>query len=153
MIKSIIIPWIFKKAESDLSTRYTNPIRLGVNEFLQPLLNMKEENCSIKYDAHEGFHDLKLKRKGTYLDFNDLSGGMKEQLNTALRLSMADVLKSEHDDCLPILLDDSFSNSDPERIIYINNMLTKAATNGLQIILITCSPELHAGIEAKRIYL
>ena len=65
---------------------------------------------------------------------------MKEQLTAALRLSMADVLKSQHDGCLPLVFDDAFANSDPQRIPFIKDMILKAAEKGLQIIILTCDP-------------
>ena len=55
-----------------------------------------------------------MRRGKEFYDFDQLSGGMKEQLTAALRLSMADVLKSEHDGCLPLVFDDAFTNSDPK---------------------------------------
>ena len=54
-----------------------------------------------------------LMRGGEFYDFHQLSGGMKEQLAAALRLSIADVLKGSHDDCLPLVFDDAFTTQIP----------------------------------------
>ena len=65
---------------------------------------------------------------------------MREQLAAALRLSMADVLKEAHNGCLPLVFDDAFTNSDPERIDLVKRMLSTAVDRGLQVILLTCDP-------------
>ena len=65
---------------------------------------------------------------------------MREQLAAALRLSMADVLKDAHDGCLPLVFDDAFTNSDPERVDLVKRMLGTAVERGLQVILLTCDP-------------
>jgi uncharacterized protein YhaN len=65
---------------------------------------------------------------------------MREQLAAALRLSMADVLKDAHDGCLPLVFDDAFTNSDPERVELVKRMLGTAVDRGLQVILLTCDP-------------
>ena len=65
---------------------------------------------------------------------------MREQLAAALRLSMADVLREAHDGCLPLVFDDAFTNSDPERVDLVKRMLGSAVDRGLQVILLTCDP-------------
>jgi uncharacterized protein YhaN len=81
-----------------------------------------------------------LRRGQDFYAFDTLSGGMREQLAAALRLSMADVLKGAHDGCLPIVFDDAFTNSDPDRIDLVKRMLGTAVDRGLQVILLTCDP-------------
>ena len=70
---------------------------------------------------------------------------MREQLAAALRLSMADVLKGSHDGCLPLVFDDAFTNSDPERVDLVKGMLSTAVERGLQVILLTCDPTAYGG--------
>ena len=41
--------------------------------------------------------------------------------------------------------DDAFTNSDPERIHNVKQMLGTAADKGLQVILLTCHPEAYGG--------
>ena len=65
------------------------------------------------------------------------------RLAAALRLSMADVLKDAHDGCLPLVFDDAFTNSDPERIDLVKRMLSTAVERGLQVVLLTCAPEAY----------
>ena len=94
----------------------------------------------LSYDQSKGFQGLQLRRGQEYYDFGALSGGMREQLAAALRLSMADVLKDGHDGCLPLVFDDAFTNSDPERVDLVKRMLGTAVERGLQVILLTCDP-------------
>ena len=92
-------------------------------------------------------------RKYQLYEFDQLSGGMKEQLTAALRLSMADVLKSQHDGCLPLVFDDAFTNSDPQRVGVVKKMLKSAVDQGLQVILLTCDPEAYEEFADKYISL
>ena len=78
---------------------------------------------------------------------------MKEQLMAALRLSMADVLKSQHDGCLPLVFDDAFTNSDPKRIEVVIKMLKSSVDKGLQVILLTCDPKAYEEFADKYISL
>ena len=47
-------------------------------------------------------------------------------------------LPSGHDGCLPLIFDDAFTNSDPERVQGLKSMLERAVDRGLQIILLSC---------------
>jgi len=94
-----------------------------------------------------------LRRGKEFYDFDQLSGGMREQLTAALRLSMADVLKSEHNGCLPLVFDDAFTNSDPQRVEIVKKMLQSAVDKGLQIILLTCDPKAYEEFADKHVFL
>jgi uncharacterized protein YhaN len=78
---------------------------------------------------------------------------MREQLGTALRLSMADVLKAGHDGCLPLVFDDAFTNADPLRLARLQQMLALAVARGLQVIVLTCDPQAYAGLEGTTVNL
>ena len=78
---------------------------------------------------------------------------MKEQLTAALRLSIADVLKGSHDGCLPLVFDDAFTNSDPERVRIVKQMLSTAVDRGLQVILLTCDPRAYSDFADQAIHL
>ncbi|MGC6483019.1 MAG: AAA family ATPase [Synechococcus sp.] len=132
---------LFNSARSDLSSRYTTPLSNNIARYLTPLLTQPDALCSLSYDAKNGLGDLRLQRDGLTLPFANLSGGMKEQLNAALRLALADTLRAGHDGCLPVLFDDAFSNTDPERLQAVLSMLRKAADDGLQIVVLSCDGE------------
>ena len=78
---------------------------------------------------------------------------MKELLNCALRLAIADTLSNCHNGCLPLVFDDAFTNSDSERVPLIKKMLRKATDQGLQIILLTCAPKAYQAFADKSIML
>lgn len=85
--------------------------------------------------------------------FSELSGGAHEQVGIALRLAMAEVLAKDHGDSLPLILDDAFVNSDPDRVKKLHRMLYLAADHGLQVIVLTCNPSDYATLGAKEIRL
>ena len=66
---------------------------------------------------------------------------------------MAEVLAEAYDGSLPVLFDDAFANSDPERQAGVYRMLQKASEQGLQVILLTCDPERSQTIKNVRRFL
>jgi len=46
-----------------------------------------------------------------------------------------------YNNCLPLVFDDAFSNSDRERLLGLERMLQRALQQGLQLVLFTCQPE------------
>ena len=143
---------LFGNAQADLSTRYTKPLAQSIGNFLKPLIS-DGPVAQLSFDPTNGFSGLKMRRGKEFYEFDQLSGGMREQLTAALRLSMADVLKSEHDGCLPLVFDDAFTNSDPKRVEIIKKMLQSAVNKGLQVILLTCDPKSYEKFADERIIL
>ena len=134
-----LLQQLFQDAQADLSSRYSEPLARAIGDYLKPLLP-DGQATRLSYDQNKGLQGLQLKRGQEFYDFESLSGGMREQLAAALRLSMADVLKEAHDGCLPLVFDDAFTNSDPERVDLVKHMLGAAVERGLQVILLTCDP-------------
>jgi uncharacterized protein YhaN len=134
-----LLQQLFQEAQADLSSRYSEPLARAIGDYLKPLVP-DGQAARLSYDQSKGFQSLQLRRGQEFYDFEALSGGMREQLAAALRLSMADVLKEAHDGCLPLVFDDAFTNSDPERIDLVKRMLSTAVDRGLQVILLTCDP-------------
>ena len=130
---------LFQEAQADLSSRYSEPLAQAIGEYLRPLVP-DGPAAKLSYDQTRGFQGLQLRRGQEFYDFDALSGGMREQLAAALRLSMADVLRHAYDGCLPLVFDDAFTNADPERIDLVKRMLGTAVERGLQVILLTCDP-------------
>ena len=130
---------LFQEAQADLSSRYSQPLAQAIDSYLSPLVS-EGPAARLSYDQSQGFQGLQLRRGQEFYDFGSLSGGMREQLAAALRLSMADVLKDAHDGCLPLVFDDAFTNSDPQRIDLVRRMLGSAVERGLQVILLSCDP-------------
>jgi len=92
------------------------------------------------------------KQKGLF-SFGKLSHGTREQVALALRLAMAQLLAADHDDCLPLILDDAFTHADKNRIEKLKSLLYQASQNGLQIILLSCHPENYSGLSASEVAL
>jgi hypothetical protein len=63
-----------------------------------------------------------------------LSVGTRDQLATLIRVTIADQLKTA------IVLDDHLVHTDPKRLAWFREMLTKTAVN-TQVIVLTCRPE------------
>ena len=143
---------LFCDVQADLSSKYTEPLAKSVSNFLKPLIPFGPL-VQLNFDQVKGFSSLKMRRGKEFYDFDQLSGGMREQLTAALRLSMADVLKSEHDGCLPLVFDDAFTNSDPKRVDIVKKMIKSAVEKGLQIILLTCDPNAYENFADKKILL
>ncbi|MCP4498782.1 MAG: recombinase RecF, partial [Deltaproteobacteria bacterium] len=97
----------------------------------------------------DGLQELGLQREGTLFTFQQLSGGMKEQLNAALRIAIADTLKERHGGCLPLLFDDAFTNTDAQRLQGVLKMLEQAVSRGLQIIVLSCDPDPYKSVANK----
>ncbi|KKZ12751.1 MAG: hypothetical protein TE42_03240 [Candidatus Synechococcus spongiarum SP3] len=140
----------FRQAQDHLSNRYTEPLAQAVSSYLAPLRpDHQGPICQMRYSQDAGLQGLQLWRGQNPYDFAQLSGGMREQLGAALRLSMADVLKDRHDHCLPLIFDDAFANTDPERISMVSRMLNTAAARGLQVILLACDPQAYESLNPE----
>ncbi len=142
----------FMKAQADLSSRYSEPLARAIGDYLKPLVP-DGQTARLSYDPTKGFQGLQLRRGQEFYDFEALSGGMREQLAAALRLSMADVLKEAHDGCLPLVFDDAFTNSDPDRVDLVKRMLGTAVERGLQVILLTCDPNAYGSFADQMVEL
>ena len=66
---------------------------------------------------------------------------------------VAEVLAADFDGCLPVVFDDAFAYSDPERVNRLQRMLDLAATRGLQVIVLTCNPVDYVALGAKTVTL
>lgn len=128
---------LFQSAQNDLSQRYSQPLNDAVNDLIEPVIGQRASS-RLSFQQSSGFHGLQLCRGNGVYDFGELSGGMREQLSAAVRLAMADVLRPGHDGCLPLIFDDAFTNSDPDRVQRLKSMLERAVDRGLQIILLSC---------------
>jgi hypothetical protein len=104
--------------------------------------------------ADSGLGGLELIRPGeSAFPFAALSGGAREQTAAAVRLALAEILAADHDGCLPLVFDDAFAYSDPERIQALQRMLDLAALRGLQVIVLTCAPADYSALGATQITL
>ena len=99
------------------------------------------------------FEGLEINRALGQFSFDTLSGGTKEQVAAAMRLAVAELLSADHDGCLPIVFDDSFTHSDPQRVKDLQRMLDRAADRGVQVIVLTCTPSDYTTLGAREVML
>lgn len=145
---------LFAEQQEQLAVQYTQPLVDRANQYLKPVLGADVE-LKLTLDG------TSVKALGIYrqsvstgaFEFDVLSGGTREQVAAALRLAIAEVLAADHDGCLPVVFDDAFTHSDPERTRALQRMLDLAATRGLQVIVLTCDPSAYTGFGAHEIHL
>ncbi len=130
----------FLAAQDDLASRYGAPLTAALGPYLLEL-GQAADAPQMQLDPQQGFGDLLLRQEGESFGFERLSGGMREQLAAALRLALAEVLLPAYDGCLPLVFDDAFTNTDPGRLALIKQMLALGVSRGVQVILLTCTPD------------
>ena len=144
----------FDEQVTTLEKRFTQPLLEKVSGYLSIVFGPQARATARYQDG--AFQDLALDRSaqglGTY-SFGSLSGGAKEQLGVAFRLAVAEIVAEAHDNCLPLVLDDAFVNSDAERVNGLLLMIYRAAENGLQILLCTCNPTDYSELGTNEIRL
>ena len=143
---------LFTEERQALSDQLTRPLAERVTGYLQRIFG-PELNLDLQLEDGT-FTGLALGRGNQRaIAFDQLSGGAREQVAAAFRLAMAEILAEAHDGCLPLVFDDAFTNSDPERVQKLLRMLDLAASRGLQVIVLTCTPADYAGLGAREIRL
>ena len=145
---------LFLEEQHELADQFTRPFAEKITGYLQCLFGAGV-SANLRLDNNE-FDGLKIVRPGQgngTFEFENLSTGAKEQMAAAVRLAMAEVLAEDHDDCLPVVFDDAFAYSDSDRVTTLQRMLDRAATQGLQIIVLSCNPSDYAALGAKAITL
>lgn len=139
----------FSGVRSALADRYGEPMARAIASYLE-LLGPDATSVQLNFDGSSGFNDLQLRQAQESYAFERLSGGMREQLAAALRLALAEVLAPAYDGSLPLVFDDAFTNSDPERIQGLHQMLERACQSGVQVLLLSCTPNAYGEL-AERI--
>jgi hypothetical protein len=143
---------LFLEEQRALSERFTRPLADKISGYLQCIFGPAA--CAAVLLAENSFGGLQLIRPDTgggAMPFDALSGGAREQVAAAMRLAVAEVLAADHDDCLPVVFDDAFAYSDPDRVQTLQRMLDLAATRGLQVIVLTCTPSDYSALGARSI--
>ena len=137
---------LLEEEQNAMGSQYTAPITSRIGRYLAAVFP-EAPQPSLEYDARTGFQGLQWRRANeAVFSFAALSTGAREQFAAALRITMAEVLAEAYDGSLPVLFDDAFANSDPERQQGVHRMLQQAADQGLQVILLSCDPERSQGI-------
>jgi len=134
-----ILQSLFHRARQEFSQRYREPLEEAIGPYLEDL-GSRDQQVRLDFDPKRGFGDFELQQGMQRYGFEQLSGGMREQLATALRLALAEVLLPGYDGCLPLIFDDAFTSSDPRRLGGLHRMLERGLAKGAQIILLSCNP-------------
>ena len=143
---------LFSSSREAIDRSLVQPLADRISGYLQCLFGPGAEVRVNLSDS--GIEGLDLIRAGDpAFGFASLSGGAKEQVAAAVRLAMAEILATDHDGCLPILFDDAFAYTDPERVQALQRLLNLAALRGLQVIVLTSAPADYSafGAEERRL--
>jgi DNA repair exonuclease SbcCD ATPase subunit len=141
---------LFSSSREAIDRSLVQPLAGRISGYLQCLFGPAAEVRVNLSDT--GIEGIDLIRPGDpAFGFASLSGGAKEQVAAATRLAMAEILAADHDNCLPVLFDDAFAYTDPERTQALQRMLNLAAIRGLQVIVLTCTPNDYSAFGAREI--
>lgn len=138
---------LFSSSREAIDRSVVQPLADRISGYLQCLFGPGAEVRVNLSDAGIGGIDL-IRAGDPAFGFSTLSGGAREQVAAAVRLATAEILAADHDGCLPILFDDAFAYTDPERVQTLQRMLDLAATRGLQVIILTCTPNDYSAFGA-----
>lgn len=145
---------LFQAEQRKHSATFTLPLVTKISDYLRPVfgraIDVQLSNDALKFS---GFGLNRRDNQQGAVDFDSLSAGAREQLAAAMRLAMAELLAEGSDGCLPIVFDDAFAYSDPDRVEALQAMLDMAASRGLQIIVLTCSPRDYYRLGAREVIL
>ena len=142
---------LFDEEQRNLSKEFSRPLAERVTAYLRRLFT--DVKVGVVFDSN-GLGGIEIVRgTGTAFAFATLSGGMREQVAAAVRLAIAELLAKSHDGSLPVVFDDAFAFSDPERVNSLQGMLDLAASHGLQVIILTCNPADYATLGIKTVSL
>lgn len=149
-----LVDTLFSEEQQRLTELFTRPLEEKISGYLQCIFGPSAK-VGLRFSENE-FAPVALARAssgGGALEFQRLSAGTREQTAAAVRLAMAEVLAEEHGGCLPVVFDDAFANSDPDRVQKLQRMLDLAAGRGLQVIVLSCTPNEYTGLGAKTVTL
>ncbi|MEZ5305030.1 MAG: SbcC/MukB-like Walker B domain-containing protein [Verrucomicrobiales bacterium] len=113
---------LFREQQRELTHQFSRPLAEKITGYITQLFPGAEANTVL---GESGFEQIVLTRDGRRFDFGELSGGTQEQVAAAFRLAIAETLAKDHDGCLPVVFDDAFTNTDPERIQVLQRMLDR----------------------------
>jgi len=144
---------LFQQEQRALADRFSRPLADKISDYLQCIFGLGMR-ASVSFENNT-FKTIHLIRSGSggAMAFDILSGGAKEQVAAAVRLAIAELLAAEFGGTLPLVFDDAFAYSDPERVQTLQRMLDLGSHRGLQIIVLSCNPSDYIGLGARQIHL
>lgn len=148
-----LLDQLFHQEQQALADRFSKPLADKISSYIQCMFGA-EARAVVTFEDN-AFKGIQLQRSSTGSAelFDCLSGGTREQAAGAVRLAIAELLAANHNGSLPVVFDDAFAYSDPERVPEVQRMLDLGATRGLQIIVLTCNPSDYAALGARQVIL
>lgn len=148
-----LIDELFQQEQQALADRFSLPLAEKIGDYLKRLFG-PEARAVVTFEDN-AFKRIELVRsaQGGAMPFDTLSGGTREQVAAAVRLAIAELLAANHDGSLPVVFDDAFAYSDPDRVNTMQGMLDLGASRGLQVIVLSCNPSDYAGLGARSVTL
>jgi len=141
----------FREERKALADRFSQPLADKITAYLRCLFgNAARAKVTLHNNKLHGIEFLRGDHQGAF-DFSSLSGGTREQVAAAVRLAIAEILASSHGGSLPVVFDDAFANSDPHRVLELQRMLDHAATQNLQVIILSCNPSDYTTLGAAEV--
>ena len=146
-----LIDELFQQEQRALADLFSQPLAEKIGDYLKRLFG-PEARAVVTFEDN-AFKSIKLVRstQGGATPFDSLSGGTREQVAAAVRLAIAELLAADHGGSLPIVFDDAFAYSDPDRVNTMQGMLDLGASRGLQVIVLSCNPSDYAGLGARSV--
>ena len=95
----------------------------------------------VHFEVSDSFEILSRRMGATEVEIADLSTGAKEQLAILIRLALTQIVQVG--ESFPVILDDEFAHSDPDRIALMGNVFRDFGDDQ-QFILLTCYPDKFA---------
>jgi DNA repair exonuclease SbcCD ATPase subunit len=144
---------LFQDEQRALADKFSRPLARKISGYLQSLFGTDVEAAVTFQDTRLQAIQLVRSAQDAAEPFEALSGGTREQVAAAVRLAIAELLSTDHENALPVVFDDSFAYSDPERVQALQRMLDLGASRGLQLIVLSCNPADYAALGARQVTL
>lgn len=144
---------VLRAKREEAQQAYVRPFRDKLNSYCRILYG---PDAQVDVD-HSTLQIATLTREGTPIPFDQLSGGVREQLAVLARLACAALVSpgSEDGDLrgVPVIIDDALGYSDSIRLEKLGAAISVAGGD-CQVIVLTCEPGRYSGVgKAKRISL
>ena len=122
-----------ESAEKDYSVHFAKYINDLATSFY---------GTDVYFNVSDSFEVVSRIMDKKEVEIKYLSTGAKEQLAILIRLALTQIVQVGEP--FPVILDDEFAHSDPERIAMMNNIFSDFGDDQ-QFIMLTCTPEKFIG--------
>ncbi|NBU75771.1 MAG: hypothetical protein EBS30_11205 [Planctomycetes bacterium] len=147
-----LIEELIQIERANINNAQSVPLTSRMEPYLRTVFG-PETNVAVMWNDDNEFDHIAIERNSRgegALPFGALSGGAREQAGVALRLALAELINQKSGQGQSVFLDDTFANSDPERIRQLQTMLYLGAERGLQIVVLTCNSTDYATLGGTR---